>query len=201
MEYHKIQSIYKRDPETKLRTFLDEFSTPEFELLRDIDWVFTEKVDGTNIRIMWDGKVRFGGRTDTSQIPTFLLNKLQDMFNPEMFASFENICLCGEGYGPKIQKRGGNYREDASFVLFDVNIDGWWLRREEVEDIAKKMNLDVVPIIGHGTLKDMVSMTKGGFKSQWGDFEAEGIVARPRVELFDRAGNRIITKVKCRDFR
>jgi len=38
-------------------------------------------------------------------------------------------------------------------------------------------------------------------ESVWGDFQAEGIVARPGVELFDRAGRRIITKLKCRDFR
>ena len=34
----------------------------------------------------------------------------------------------------------------------------------------------------------------------WGEFQAEGIVARPRVTLFSRNGERIITKVKCRDF-
>jgi hypothetical protein len=39
-----------------------------------------------------------------------------------------------------------------------------------------------------------------GVKSWWGDFDAEGIVARPQVELFTRAGHRIITKLKCKDF-
>jgi hypothetical protein len=32
------------------------------------------------------------------------------------------------------------------------------------------------------------------------DFQAEGIIARPSVELFSRGGHRIITKIKCRDF-
>lgn len=27
----------------------------EFDYLKDNTWIFTEKVDGTNIRIMWDG--------------------------------------------------------------------------------------------------------------------------------------------------
>jgi hypothetical protein len=50
------------------------------------------------------------------------------------------------------------------------------------------------------TLHDMINMARGSFKSQWGDFRAEGIVARPVVELRTRAGRRIITKIKQRDF-
>jgi hypothetical protein len=37
--------------------------------------------------------------------------------------------------------------------------------------------------------------------SRWGEFEAEGLVARPEVELFDRAGHRIITKIKAKDLK
>ena len=73
--------------------------------------------------------------------------------------------------------------------------------RPDVEDIARKLNLDVVPIIGSGTLYDMVEKVKGGFNSQWGSFLAEGIVARPSVELKTRRGDRLITKIKCKDFR
>ena len=43
-------------------------------------------------------------------------------------------------------------------------------------------------------------MTRKGFSSQWGDFIAEGIVARPKVEMKTRRGDRIITKIKYRDF-
>ncbi len=53
-EYHKIQSIYLRDPETKHKRFLiGQWTLPEFEYLADNEWSFTEKVDGTNIRIYW----------------------------------------------------------------------------------------------------------------------------------------------------
>jgi hypothetical protein len=47
----------------------------------------------------------------------------------------------------------------------------------------------------------VVRWGRGGLKSQWGDFEAEGIVARPKVDLFDRGGNRIICKIKGKDFK
>ena len=50
-EYHKIQTIFKRDPENKFKTLIyGEFSLPEFEYLKNNTWIFTEKVDGTNIR-------------------------------------------------------------------------------------------------------------------------------------------------------
>jgi hypothetical protein len=69
-----------------------------------------------------------------------------------------------------------------------------------VEDVAQKLGLDVVPIIGEGTLHDAVTAAKDGITSTWGAFQAEGIVARPKTELNTRSGHRIITKIKCRDF-
>jgi len=64
-EYHKIESVYKRDPETKYKNFLEgDFTRPEFEFLKDNKWVATEKVDGTNIRVYYDSDVTFMGRTD-----------------------------------------------------------------------------------------------------------------------------------------
>lgn len=85
-------------------------------------------------------------------------------------------------------------------VLFDVNVGQWWLQRNDVEDVAQKLGVDVVPVIGDGTLHDAVAQAKAGILSTWGDFQAEGIVARPKTELKTRNGHRIITKIKCRDF-
>lgn len=205
-EYHKIQTVFKRDPETKFKTLLEgEYSWPEFEFLSGNEWVFTEKVDGTNIRVMFDGEqITFGGKTDRAQIPGPLVTRLNERFLPQL-ATFktlfsDNVCLYGEGYGAKVQKGGGNYRQDQDFVLFDVKIGDWWLQRRDVEDIAEKVGLDTVPIIGRGTLLEMVEQTRPGFSSIWGDFMAEGIVARPAIELKTRSGQRIITKIKCKDF-
>ncbi len=213
-EYHKIKSVYKRDQKTN--RFIDgEWSMPEFGYLKDNIWTFTEKVDGTNIRIMWNGEaVSFGGKTDDAQMPVFLLYKLQELFEgtvkkqlfKEQFQKdgvpFGEVCLYGEGYGAKIQKGGGNYKPDGvDFVLFDVKIGEWYLERENVEAIGQKFGIRVVPIIGEGTLAEAISMAKTGFNSQWGAFPSEGIVARPKIELKARSGQRIITKVKHRDFK
>ena len=206
--YHKIQTVFKRDPETNFQTLLEgEFSIPEFEYLQHNQWVFTEKVDGTNIRIMQtDGQISFGGKTDKATIPEQLVERLSQRFlQPgskfaEVFRDTD-VCLYGEGYGPRIQKGGGNYRSDQDFVLFDVKIGKWWLQRSDVEEMALKLGVEVVPIIGEGSLADMVGMAKQGITSTWGDFAAEGIVARPTTELMGRNGKRIITKIKSIDFQ
>ena len=200
-EYHKIQSVFKRDG----KTLIDgAWTLPEFEYLADNLWTLTEKVDGTNIRIMFkDGKITFGGRTDNADIPAALITRLNERFLPQaetmqnMFN--DDVCLYGEGYGAKIQN-GGNYRQDPDFVLFDVRIGDFWLQRDSIVDIAEKLSLDVVPIIGETTLKQAVEMVRGGIKSTWGDFQAEGVIAKPLVELKTRNGERIITKIKCKDF-
>ena len=206
--YHKIQTVFKRNPKTKFKTLLDgRFSLPEFEYLKKNKWIFTEKVNGTNIRIMFrDRKITFGGKTDRSVIPKQLLKNLSEK-NLPLFEKFieisnngESFCLYGEGYGEKIQS-GGKYRANQDFVLFDIKINHCWLKREDVETIANKLNLDIVPIVGSGTLRDLVNMVKTGFNSKWGKFMAEGIVARPENDLLDRNGNRIITKLKHKDFK
>ena len=206
-EYHKIQTVFKRDMASKHKTLLEgQWTLPEFEYLAINDWVFTEKVDGTNIRVMLqNGTVTFGGKTDSAQIPAQLVTRLNERFLPlteklhEIFNC--DICLYGEGYGAKIQKGGGNYRQDQDFVLFDIRIGEWWLQRNDVEDVAEKLGIEVVPIIGEGSLYSAIEWAKRGIVSTWGDFEAEGIVARPKTELFTRNHQRIITKIKCKDFK
>lgn len=210
-QYHKIQTVFKRDERTK-QIIRGDYSMPEFEFLKHNTWIFTEKVDGTNTRVMWNGdKVIFGGKSDDASIPVHLLYALQSLFEGtvkrQIFISafgFEKteVCLYGEGYGNKIQAAGKNYIPDGhDFVLFDVKIGDVWLERENVVDIGAKFGIKVVPIIGEGTLDEAIKMTEKGFHSLWGEFTAEGIVARPKTELKTRRGDRIITKIKYRDFK
>jgi hypothetical protein len=147
--------------------------------------------------------VTFAGKGDKSNLPADLVKNLQIMFPAEKFSIFEKpACLYGEGYGPDIQKGGGNYCNDKSFVLFDILIEGWWLSRKNIENIALKMKIDIVPIRMIGTLIDMIDIIKtGDIKSRWGEFQAEGLVAKPQVELKARNGDRIITKLKLKDYK
>ena len=203
-EYHKIVTVYERDPETKFKKLIDgKWACPEFEYLANNEWEWTEKVDGTNVRIIWDsmGTVKLGGKTDNAQLHVGLVEWMHTKFYSGALSRALNgpAVLYGEGYGPKIQS-GGIYRQDMAVILFDVWCGGVWLKREDVQDIANKLEVEAVPVVGRGSLHDAVGLVRGGLKSQWGDFIAEGLVMRPSVELLDRRGNRVITKVKAKDF-
>lgn len=263
--YHKIQTLFKREQSgpNKGKMIHGEWTTPELAYLADNEWEFTEKVDGTNIRVelQYDSgqhhlTVNYGGRTDNAVIPTPLLEHLEEVFptyphwrrdltRPSFGErwnelriwmrdnSLEKVILFGEGYGPKIQG-GGRYVQGAiemnrhlrgkgndtrvpehKFVLFDVKIGDLWLTRDNVNDIAEKLGIESVPVIGTGTLHHAIGMVANDkawdrygvimppkpLMSKWGNFEAEGIVARPVVPLFNRKGERIITKIKAVDFK
>lgn len=208
-KYHKIQTVFKRDMSNKGRIIEGSYSLSEFEYLKNNRWVFTEKVDGTNIRIDWkrsEGRI-FGGRTDNAQIPAFLIQRLEELFTTEKLDNAiktedaDFLTLYGEGYGARIQKGGGNYKYDGvDFILFDILVGGWWLKREDVETVAESLGIKVVPIRGSGTLQTGIELVRNGMTSMWGDFPAEGLVMKPEIELKTRAGNRIITKIKHKDF-
>lgn len=206
--YNKIDTIFERDEKTK-KLINGKFRNETVEFCKDLTWQFTEKVDGTNIRVYWDGhRVEFGGRTENAQIPAPLVNKLNELFGGDINEQFfeqkfgENeVILFGEGYGPKIQN-GGSYRDDVDFIMFDVMINGNYQTRESVEDIARYFSVNIVPILAEGPLSvgiDYVMTHKYSTIAQNGA-ELEGVVARPKMELKDRTGKRLIVKIKFKDF-
>lgn len=207
-EYHKIETLFKRDNKTK-KLIRGDYANETFEYLKDNIWQFTEKVDGTNIRIYWDGhKVSYGGRTDNAQIPSHLINRLNELFGGEANAQLfeqkfgdKEVELFGEGYGVKIQN-GGLYRNDVDFILFDVMIEDYYLTRESIEDIATYFGIDIVPILLEGTLDDGINYVlteRKSFVAKNGA-QIEGLVGRPKQELFARNGKRVICKIKYKDF-
>lgn len=208
--YIKIDTPFERDNDGTKKLIEGKFRNETVEYLKDNKWLCSEKIDGTNIGVVWDGhKVSFQGRTERAQIPAPLVNKLNELFggtiNEEMFEQKfgeMNVILFGEGYGTKIQKGGGLYRDDVSFILFDVYLpdQNLWLKRDAVEDIAKSFGIDVVDIVLTGTLQEAIDFVKTKPKSHIGTANMEGLVCRPTVEMLDRMGRRVITKIKVCDF-
>ena len=90
--------------------------------------------------------------------------------------------------------------EGMDFILFDVCINGNYQTRESVKGIANYFGIDVVPTIMIGKLQDGIDYVKSKPKSKIGTADSEGLVARPIQELKDRTGNRIIVKIKVKDF-
>jgi len=212
-KYSKIQSIFKRvqEPGPDKGKMIDgAWTKPEFELLRDLKWEATEKIDGTNIRVDWDGeKVTFGGRTDKAQIPAHLIARLMELFTPKKFAAINEardeplppMTIFGEGYGDRIQAAGKDYMPNGGvdFVPFDVWVNSWW-SRDAVCYVAGLFGLPAVHEAGLMTLEESIDHVKDGFRSSMGIGMAEGLVLRTPLGLCDRGGHRLIVKVKTRDF-
>lgn len=212
-KYHKIENIFKRATNGTKKLLDGVYKDPTVEYLQNCLWEATEKVDGTNIRVYWDGHaIAFWGRTEKSKIPSHLLTKLNEMFqNSETEQLFEQmfgekeVILFGEGYGNRIQAVGDLYRDDVGFILFDIWIgsidDGFYLERGNVIRIAIALGLEVVPIVKVGTLPELVEYVKSKPVSLLSDkVPMEGVVARPALELCSRDGKRLITKIKVCDF-
>lgn len=236
MKYQKINTLFKRDENNLI--IPTEFCQPEFEYLKDLKWECTEKIDGTNMRVIitpvynqkylgnefvdaFTGfEIEFKGKTDEAIIPKHLLARMQEIFTQgkvyEAFAehyilnggNFEKnlnpIILYGEGYGVKIQK-GGNYISNGvDFILFDVKIGDFWLLRNSCEDIARSLNINIVPLVGMMTIPEAIEYVKKGFVSNISEnrsYLAEGLVLKTPMGLMDRRGNRLIAKIKYKDFR
>lgn len=204
MEYHKIETLYERDEKTFKVTGVIRNRT--YSLLKS--WHWTEKIDGTNIRAIWNhetGKLTFGGKTDNAQIHADLIRYLYENIpveNVRQVFPDVSVVIYGEGYGAGIQK-GGDYSPTKKFIVFDVLVGGkWWLNWENVCDVAAKLHLDVVPDFGEMTLEAASEFVKAGFASKLngGKARAEGLVGRPLECLFDKKGARLIVKLKTKDF-
>jgi hypothetical protein len=209
-EYPKIETLFVRDEKTG-KVLIERWRLPEFEYLAGLKWRWTEKIDGTNIRIGWgavggpiDGPlVHIGGRTDRAQIPAALVGRLQQLFTPEkMETAFpeHGVILYGEGYGSGIQKGAGYKPDGVDFILFDVRVGEWWLKWDDVQSIATRLDISAVPVWSEGTLFEATEAVRSPIPSRLGQAWAEGFVVRPMVEMRMRNGQRIIGKIKTRDF-
>lgn len=205
MEYHKIETLYERDMAT-FKVKPDVLKNRTYSLIKT--WRWTEKIDGTNIRCIWDhatGKLTFGGKSDNAQIHADLIRYLYENIPVENVRAVfpdASAVLYGEGYGAGIQK-GGDYSDSKKFILFDVLVDGkWWLNWENTCDVAAKLHLDTVPDFGEMTLEEATAMVQAGFPSKLngGKAKSEGLVGRTTEPLFDKKGARLIVKLKTKDF-
>lgn len=203
MEYHKIETLYERDLST-FKVDPSKLKNRTYSLIKT--WQWTEKVDGTNVRCIWqDGKLTFGGKTDNAQIHADLVRWLYENVSAAKMAEIfpdTTAVIYGEGYGAGIQK-GGYYSPTKKIIVFDVLVGNkWWLSWENVCDVAQKLSLDVVPFVGDMTLDDATAMVKSSFPSLLGEgkMRAEGLVGRTAETLFDKKGHRLIVKLKTKDF-
>lgn len=216
MEYIKIHSLWKRegiDCKTKKHNLIiGEYARPEFANIKT--WRVSEKVDGTNVRIYFSThpdcyEVNFVGRTSKAVLQEPLLNYLKKTFTSMSIREIaedvgtSSFVLYGEGYGPKIQAVGKNYREDQGFILFDgINQHSKWLSRSTLKTIAEKFCIPLVPDLGIMDEKQIIEFVKSKPLSLCSitPHTIEGIVARAEPTVYFESGVPVIFKLKCKDF-
>lgn len=214
-KYSKINSIYKRDQRGKL--IIGDYSIPEFKYLEQNTWQATEKIDGTNIRLVFRRNNSLIdkfilGRTEKSILPASLLIKLEQIIDNidvqkifDRMKDGDTIIMFGEGYGNEIQAVGSGYlKNDVNFIMFDVLHNNYWYPYSEVLKFGSELGIKVVPSLGEFTLNDAIKVTTTGFKSLIAENQtliAEGMILKPSVPLFNSSGNRIIMKLKHKDFK
>ncbi len=223
LEYPKIDTLYDRDGKYVI---VGKLRRPEFDIIKR--WSLTEKIHGVNTRVTLfeNGDVIYGGKTDNAIIPQELLDYLKKTITPiKMKHAFwlankpvpKSATIYGEGYGPKMVPGSGAYRKDVSFRLFDSlvkdDFGDWWLERSNLEDIARKLRIKCVPILGiidflpvkvEEIMKifldyrnKLVAIEEGGMI----DMIPEGIIAKTDPPLTNKKGERVIWKLKIKDFK
>lgn len=225
-EYPKIDTLYDRDE--KHRVIVGKLKRQEFRIIKN--WSVTEKLNGRNTRISLfndgvDGVVNYGGRTDEADMPsdlldylkkTFTLDKMKSVFWIDPLKIPGGVTIYGEGYGPGMTPGSGIYRNNVSFRLFDCLVDTWWLERPNLEDIASKFRIKCVPILG---IIDFLPVNVSQIERLFFDdinklvaieenknidirnIRPEGIVAKSEPILFNRKGQRVMWKLKIKDFK
>lgn len=225
-KYNKIQNLFRRSPEHH-GIVPGEFGSPVFEYLKHAKWLVQEKIDGTNVRIIWDGnRVSFGGKNtlDPKNLPGRLRSHLEETYGtPEFEQVIEQVfgetpvTLYGEGYGHKIQT-GADYFPDEpegrnEFIGFDARVDGRYVSAENTADILNKLGMPMVARMPEPmSIPEVMAYLISGIefaKNHGGpaishratNKEIEGVVLRSVYPLYDHRGNRVMTKIILSDVR
>lgn len=213
MTYPKIQSPYKRN---ETGVFIPEFSLQVFSYLFDNIWLIYEKIDGFNVRVIWDGEnVHFNGKSDNTAFTVAQLSYLNSIFKPNLFAPFDPCVIYGELVGPKCN--GNVYKlKEHEFVLFDSYRSSnaeWnklsnagWQGTDFLDELCTLFKIRRSPCIAVMPLRYCVRQflnktldTSYMISTMFPGMASEGFILRPECELTTSRNERVITKLKFRD--
>lgn len=212
-KYIKFSSPFVKDE--KFKNTMDEA-----QYLPEGNWIKTEKIDGTNIRIILtkpvDEKreILIGSRklilnpddVTSKQFYDCLenvnLNKIAEYFKE----TNSTVVIYGEGYGAGVQK-GGIYSPKKDFRVFDIKIGNAYQDFEFVEKVCIDNQLNIVPVLGktrvmsYGECIESLSKFQDTLIRDGCGGKPEGIVYKHEPVLLNKYGERLIFKVKFKDFK
>lgn len=169
------------------------------------------------------------GRSDEANLPKkFEEEALPEDWQARLITALHALCgpdpgwkliVYGEGYGPGIQKVGGSYATHKSLRIFDCvtqrQLDEdtygkpYWRPWADVEKVADALGLETAPLLGTDWTLDKVvgyvAAGQGSDLAEWeggvpfGEFQAEGVIARTNPYLFFWDGKPVKFKLKGHD--
>lgn len=213
--YHKIFPPYARHTTGEQRKQLDRsrWLTRELEVLAAVPgWTFTEKIDGANLAVIYNGlgvelRTRDGHNLETlADLDPSTIDALREIFHvtvmEQAFGSKETRIYL-EVYGKGVGDHHWLARKlpQQRVAVLDARINGFWLARGNLTDLANDtFSLECAPHRADvQTLTRAIDVVTAGMPSALGDFTAEGLVGVAPLGLFNRKGERIIVKVKTED--
>lgn len=226
IEYPKTENLLERSDYEDRPLLMGTFRVPEHRQIGR--WHVTEKIDGTNMRILYDPETHtfdVRGRSDRAKVPGDLEDNIRRLlYDTAWKAAFQDFCaprgdrldwgtvtIFGEGYGPGIQ-RGHGYAPQKSFRMFDVMYhwpDGRdsWCSMETVEMLAAMLRIPTAPLIGRAmtTLEilDYVLNERNSFVAAEDNnnptHPSEGVIARTNPYVYTERGSRVMFKLKGAD--
>lgn len=207
--FQKIHAPFGRVSPNDRLVSLDIYARPWVRSFYEpeVPMYASEKIDGTSVGIVWDGeRVSFVGHTDKSQFVPRYLEYLKGRFGTPEFESVlekvfgdKPVTIYGEGISKDYNVHYGF--PDGNFIMYDIQgAGGTYFNREAVADIAEKLDI-TYPWEAQMSMKQAIQMVKARPQSELNSScKMEGLVLRPMVELYTNNGERVICKIKVKDF-
>lgn len=115
----------------------------------------------------------------------------------------KKVTFYGEGYGEGIRDKF-HYCYGNRYIGFDIKVGDTYLLPEVRRQIFEDLDIECVPFLGWLNIDEAVAKVYNTFKTNIGDVDeiAEGIVLTSPVGVrFRNSGERIVVKIKVKDFR
>lgn len=184
------------------------YREPELEYLAKNLWAYKRKLNGENMRVLWDGEQAiWNGKTNDFKTDAETINYMNSIFQEEIFEEKfgreKRVLLFGERMAPNSQGNELGLKK-MEFVLFDVRIGDTWLAPENIRAIAKYFDIrtcyDFMSLEDRkknhiDTLENLIDKVSNGKLKDW-----EGIVVSPATGLCNRKGERLICKIKNHEY-
>jgi len=212
-KYEKIKSPFIKDENFKNTSELAQ------KLPRG-NWKKFEKVDGTNIRIIFDNIDELGKRhvyvgsknnilNYDDKNSQYYLNCLTNININKLIKYFQDIpniiVIYGEGYGQGIQK-GGIYSLSKDFAVFDIVIGNTYQDYEYINKVCVDNQLYQVPYVEdveeltYFECMDSLKKFQNTLILNGNGGKPEGLIYKFEPVLFNKYHERLIFKIKFKDF-